>query len=152
MSLGSALVFAPLVGLLMLPLGGQRQRWLLVLIALLPAATLLLAPGQQLPWVLLGTGLQSSTPVVAVIALQAALFAATMVPVQQGTAVSRIPCAWLLLAQCALAVMLLAQELLFVVTGFTAASYALLAARMAAANTQSPRLAPVAVVLVLGDL
>ncbi|MEE4662270.1 MAG: hypothetical protein V2J89_17505, partial [Halieaceae bacterium] len=120
--------------------------------ALLPAATLLLPPGQQLPWVLLGTGLQSSTPVVAVIALQAALFAAVLVPVQQGPAVSRVACAWLLLAQCALAVTLLAQELLFVVTGFTAASYALLAARMAAANTQSPRLAPVAVVLVLGDL
>ncbi len=145
--------FAPLLALPLLPLlRGPRGQWLLVLAALLPAAVLIAPPSLSLPSVMLGSGIQSSPTLAWVIAALALLFALALAPVggQQETRIG--PPAFLLLAQGALTISLVASDLLLMLSGFTVASYAVLAGQLGNSAAAPGRLRAAVVLLVLGDL
>ena len=145
-------VAAPLLVLPLLPfLPGPARHWLPAIAALLPAAVLLFTGDTTtLPWVMLGAGTVLEQAGVAAVVLLAPLFALALWPPRCQLAPGARAC--LLLGQGALGTALLASDLPLLLTGFTLATYAVLAARLTVGGTAPGQVPAVIAVVVLGDL
>jgi hypothetical protein len=151
MSPGLLLAVAPLLALPLLPfVGGAGRHWLPALAALLPAGVWVAGEATTLPWVMLGAGIDREPPAVAAVVLLAPFFALALWPPRCQLAPGARAC--LLLGQGALGTALLASDLPLLLTGFTLATYALLAARLTVGGTAPGQVPAVIAVVVFGDL